>query len=69
MSLRQEVTDLLRALVRLDTVNPPGNEIRAAALLRDYFADSGIPSCPRVMPIVRASSRGSRATAGRRSCF
>jgi acetylornithine deacetylase/succinyl-diaminopimelate desuccinylase-like protein len=43
MSLRQEVTDLLRALVRLDTVNPPGNEIRAAALLRDYFATSGIP--------------------------
>ncbi|HEY7730021.1 MAG TPA: M20/M25/M40 family metallo-hydrolase [Gaiellaceae bacterium] len=43
MSLRQEVTDLLRALVRLDTVNPPGNEIRAAALLRDYFAASGIP--------------------------
>jgi acetylornithine deacetylase/succinyl-diaminopimelate desuccinylase-like protein len=43
VSLRQEVTDLLRALLRLDTVNPPGNEIRAAALLRDYFAASGIP--------------------------
>jgi acetylornithine deacetylase/succinyl-diaminopimelate desuccinylase-like protein len=43
MSLRQEVTDLLQGLIRVDTVNPPGNEIRAATLLRDYFATSGIP--------------------------
>jgi len=29
-------------LLRLDTVNPPGNETRAAELLRDYLASSGI---------------------------
>ncbi len=37
MSLREEVTELLRALVRLDTVNPPGNETKAAELLRMTF--------------------------------
>jgi acetylornithine deacetylase/succinyl-diaminopimelate desuccinylase-like protein len=30
VSLRQEVTELLQELIRLDTVNPPGNETRAA---------------------------------------
>jgi len=44
MSLREEVTELLQALVRLDTVNPPGNETRAAELLRDYLAGSGVES-------------------------
>ena len=33
MSLRQEVTELLQELIRLDTVNPPGNETRAAEVL------------------------------------
>ena len=42
MSLREEVTALLQALLRLDTVNPPGNETQAAELLRDYLARSGI---------------------------
>ena len=41
-SLRDEVTGLLQALLRLDTVSPPGNETRAAELLRDYLAESGI---------------------------
>jgi acetylornithine deacetylase/succinyl-diaminopimelate desuccinylase-like protein len=41
-SLRTEVTELLRALVRADTVNPPGNETRAAEVLRDYLAQNGI---------------------------
>ncbi len=41
MGLREEATQLLQALVRLDTVNPPGNETRAAELLRDYLARSG----------------------------
>jgi hypothetical protein len=31
LSLRSEATDLLRALLRLDTTNPPGNETPAAA--------------------------------------
>ncbi len=42
MAYRDEVTALLQELLRLDTVNPPGNETRAAAALRDYFARSGI---------------------------
>jgi acetylornithine deacetylase/succinyl-diaminopimelate desuccinylase-like protein len=31
-------------LIRLDTVNPPGNETRAAELLREYLGDNGIES-------------------------
>ena len=42
MSRRDEVTALLQALLRLDTVNPPGNETPAAHLLRDYLARNGI---------------------------
>ena len=33
---------LLQELIRLDTVNPPGNETRAADLLRAYLEDSGV---------------------------
>ena len=55
MTLREEVTELLRALVRLDTVNPPGDETRAAELLRDYFARSGIPAELRAREPNRAS--------------
>jgi acetylornithine deacetylase/succinyl-diaminopimelate desuccinylase-like protein len=42
VSLRDEVTDLLQRLIRIDTVNPPGNETRAAELLRDYLESSGV---------------------------
>ena len=42
VSLREEVTGLLQALVRLDTVNPPGNETRAAELLRAFLEPSGV---------------------------
>src|SRR6184192_3770471 len=42
ITLREEATDLLQRLIRLDTVNPPGNETIAAELLRDYLAESGI---------------------------
>jgi acetylornithine deacetylase/succinyl-diaminopimelate desuccinylase-like protein len=42
VSLRDEVTGLLQELIRLDTVNPPGNETRAAELLRDYLEESGV---------------------------
>ena len=41
-SLRDEAVELLQALIRLDTVNPPGNETVAAVLLRDYLAENGI---------------------------
>jgi acetylornithine deacetylase/succinyl-diaminopimelate desuccinylase-like protein len=42
MTLRDDVTALLQQLLRLDTVNPPGNETQAAELLRDYLGRSGI---------------------------
>jgi acetylornithine deacetylase/succinyl-diaminopimelate desuccinylase-like protein len=44
ITLRQEVTELLQELIRVDTTNPPGNETPAAELLRDYLEDSGV-SC------------------------
>src|SRR3954464_4394943 len=42
VSLRQEVTELLQELIRIDTTNPPGNETAAAELLRDYLEQSGV---------------------------
>ena len=44
MTLADEVTRLLQELIRLDTVNPPGNETRAAELLGDYLAENGVES-------------------------
>jgi acetylornithine deacetylase/succinyl-diaminopimelate desuccinylase-like protein len=43
-TLRDEVTELLQDLIRLDTVNPPGNETQAAELLREYLGDNGVAS-------------------------
>src|SRR5213076_3635934 len=40
-TLRDEVTELLQELIRVDTTNPPGNETAAAELLRDYLEASG----------------------------
>src|SRR5690348_12000932 len=42
MSLRDEAVELLQELIRLNTVNPPGNETQAAELLRDYLEPSGV---------------------------
>ncbi|HEY1357900.1 MAG TPA: M20/M25/M40 family metallo-hydrolase, partial [Thermoleophilaceae bacterium] len=42
MSLRDEAVELLQALIRLDTVNPPGNETAAAELLRAYLEPLGV---------------------------
>jgi acetylornithine deacetylase/succinyl-diaminopimelate desuccinylase-like protein len=42
VSVRDEVVDLLQRLIRLDTVNPPGNETIAAELLREYLEASGV---------------------------
>lgn len=42
MTLREEATALLQALLRVNTVNPPGDEIGAAEVLREYFARNGI---------------------------
>ncbi len=44
MSLREEATELLQALIRIDTVNPPGNETVAARALQDYLGGNGIES-------------------------
>jgi acetylornithine deacetylase/succinyl-diaminopimelate desuccinylase-like protein len=44
VSLRDEAVELLQALIRLDTVNPPGNETQAADLLRGYLQESGVSS-------------------------
>ncbi len=37
-----EVADLLQRLIQVNTVNPPGNETRAAELLREYLEDNGV---------------------------
>jgi acetylornithine deacetylase/succinyl-diaminopimelate desuccinylase-like protein len=42
--IREEVTQLLQELIRIDTVNPPGNESAAAEFLREYLAESGVDS-------------------------
>jgi len=42
VDLRTEVTTLLQELIRLDTVNPPGNETRAAEGLRAYLEANGV---------------------------
>jgi len=40
--LRDEATQLLSSLIRVDTTNPPGNETAAAELLRDYLEANGL---------------------------
>jgi acetylornithine deacetylase/succinyl-diaminopimelate desuccinylase-like protein len=42
MTIREEVVGLLQQLIRLNTVNPPGNETAAAELLRAYLEPFGI---------------------------
>ena len=44
VSLREETTGLLQELIRIDTVNPPGNETAAAEHLRAYLERNGV-SC------------------------
>ncbi|MBI3071157.1 MAG: M20/M25/M40 family metallo-hydrolase [Deltaproteobacteria bacterium] len=40
--LFDETLELLRTLIRIDTTNPPGNELPAAELLADYFRRAGL---------------------------
>ncbi|MFN8186491.1 MAG: M20/M25/M40 family metallo-hydrolase [Gaiellales bacterium] len=42
IAMREEVTGLLQQLIRIDTVNPPGNETAAAVLLRDFLEPLGV---------------------------
>ena len=41
-ALRDEATELLRELLRIDTSNPPGGETPAALVLRDYLEGAGL---------------------------
>jgi acetylornithine deacetylase/succinyl-diaminopimelate desuccinylase-like protein len=62
VTLRDEVTQLLQELLRANTVNPPGNEIRGVEVLRAYFERNGIecelyarsPVRPNVVARLRA---------------
>jgi acetylornithine deacetylase/succinyl-diaminopimelate desuccinylase-like protein len=40
-AVKQEVTQLLRELIRIDTTNPPGNETQAAIYVAQYLANQG----------------------------
>jgi acetylornithine deacetylase/succinyl-diaminopimelate desuccinylase-like protein len=42
VTLQDEAVELLQRLLRLNTVNPPGNETLAAELLRDYLETAGV---------------------------
>ena len=42
MTLQEEAVGLLQRLLRLNTVNPPGDETVAAELLRDYLEANGV---------------------------
>jgi acetylornithine deacetylase/succinyl-diaminopimelate desuccinylase-like protein len=42
VTLQDEAVELLQRLLRLNTVNPPGNETIAAELLRDYLEAAGV---------------------------
>ena len=42
MTLQDEAVGLLQQLLRLNTVNPPGNETIAAELLREYLEANGV---------------------------
>ena len=42
--ITQEATDFLSKYIRIDTTNPPGNELPAAKLLKEKFLADGIPA-------------------------
>ena len=48
---KEEAVSLLQRVLRADTVNPPGNELETALILRDFFDAHGVEaewtsSCP-----------------------
>lgn len=43
MSIQERTLKLFHDLMALDTINPPGNEKRAADYLREVFTEAGIP--------------------------
>jgi len=54
-AFQQEALDCLRALIRLDTTNPPGNERIAADYIADALAVHGVESVIRESAPTRAS--------------
>jgi acetylornithine deacetylase/succinyl-diaminopimelate desuccinylase-like protein len=62
--LRDEVVELTRALIRVDTSNLPGNETPAAELLADYLQGAGVepelvgPDPARLNLVARVPGRG-----------
>ena len=42
VSIRDEATELLREVIRVNTVNPPGNETAAAEVIRAYLEENGV---------------------------
>jgi len=68
VSLRAETVELLQRLIRVDTVNPPGNETAAAELLREYLEANGvecelyarIPERANLVARIRGSGDGPR---------
>src|SRR2546423_11679860 len=65
-AIRDEATELLRDLIRIDTSNPPGNEAPAANLLREYLEANGIacefvaadPERPNLIATIPGSGDG-----------
>jgi acetylornithine deacetylase/succinyl-diaminopimelate desuccinylase-like protein len=62
-TLRDEVTDLLQQLIRVDTTNPPGNETAAAELLRDFLEASGV-SCELIARVPERANLVARIPGG-----
>ena len=63
MTVRDEVTDLLQRLIRVDTTNPPGNETAAAELLREYLEADGI-ECELIAKIPERANLVARIPGG-----
>src|SRR4030095_635728 len=58
------VVELLRALLRFDTTNPPGNEAECVAFLADTLRGAGVE--PEVLsPAPGPARRGARPAGGR----
>jgi acetylornithine deacetylase/succinyl-diaminopimelate desuccinylase-like protein len=62
-SLRDEVTDLLQRLIRIDTTNPPGNEAAAAELLREYLEANGL-ACELIAKVPERANLVARLPGG-----
>jgi acetylornithine deacetylase/succinyl-diaminopimelate desuccinylase-like protein len=68
VSLRDEAAGLLQDLIRLDTVNPPGNETQVAEHLRSYLEANGVacemharvPGRANLVACIRGSGDGPR---------